>query len=346
MKSPIQLFTFALSALLLVVMTACGSGNSTSNSSAGTATPAASTAASAAPSAAPTGPKTIKHGLGTTEVKTTPKRIIVLEWTYAEDLIAVGVQPVGVADIKGYKANVNVSTPLADTVVDVGTRQEPNLETITGLKPDLIITAAFRSQKNYDALSKIAPTIAFNPYPAENEGDQYTEMETTFKTIADLVGKKAEADNVLADLQQTYKAAADKLKAANKAGAEFALTQAYTNQNAAALRLFADNSMVVKILEKIGLKNSFKSSKFENYGFSLGSVELLTPIQNTNLIYIVQDNDNVFEKQLKDNAVWKGLTFVKENRTFKLPQNTWTFGGPLSAKVFVDQATTALLTTK
>jgi ABC-type Fe3+-hydroxamate transport system substrate-binding protein len=50
----------------------------------------------------------------------------------------------------------------------------------------------------------------------------------------------------------------------------------------------------------------------------------------------------VFEKQLKDNAVWKGLSFVKENKTFMLPGNTWPFGGPLSAKVFVELTTNNL----
>jgi ABC-type Fe3+-hydroxamate transport system substrate-binding protein len=333
--------TVTASLIMLFLTAACGNFASTSSSA-----PSPSAAASAKPTTAPTAAadtvKTITHDLGTTEIKGTPKRIVTLEWTYAEDLLAVGIQPVGSADKKGYQNWVNVTPALDASVVDVGTRQEPNLETITGLKPDLIITSTLRSSKNYEALKKIAPTIVFNSYPAEGKGDQYAEMENTFKTIADLVGKKAEGDKVLADLQKSYADTKAKLAAAKKEGAEIALTQAFSNQNNADLRMFVDNSMAVQILQRIGLKNVFKANKFEMYGYSTASVEALPAVQNANFIYIVQDNDNVFEKQLKDNAVWKGLSFVKENKTYKLPGNTWPFGGPLSAKVFAELTANAL----
>jgi ABC-type Fe3+-hydroxamate transport system substrate-binding protein len=333
----IKPITFSLSLMLLFITAACGTSTSTP-------TPASSVqpAASAVATPAADAVKTITHPLGTTTIKGTPKRIVTLEWAYTEDVLALGIQPVGQADTKGYNTWVNVKPALDATVVDVGTRQEPNLETITGLKPDLIITSTLRSSKNYEALSKIAPTIVFESYPAEGKGDQFEGMLTTFKTIADVTGKKAEGDKVVADLDKAFADTKAKLAAVKKDGAEFALTQAFSNQNNADLRMFTDNSMVVQILQRIGLKNVFKSSKFELYGFSTASVEALPAVQNANFFYIVQDNDNVFEKQLKDNAVWKGLAFVKENKTFKLPGNTWTFGGPLSAKVFAELAATAL----
>jgi ABC-type Fe3+-hydroxamate transport system substrate-binding protein len=340
-KKFIKPLTVTASLVMLFLTSACGNSASTSSS-----TPSPSEAASVKPTAAATAAadtvKTITHELGTTEIKGTPKRVVTLEWAYAEDLLALGIQPIGSADKKGYANWVNVTPALDASVVDVGTRQEPNLETITGLKPDLIITSTLRSSKNYEALKKIAPTIVFNSYPAEGKGDQYAEMEKTFKTISDVVGKKAEGEKVLADLQKAYTDTKAKLAAAKKEGAEVALTQAFSNQNNADLRMFLDNSMAVQILQRIGLKNVFKSNKFELYGYSTASVEALPAVQNANFIYIVQDNDNVFEKQLKDNAVWKGLSFVKENKTYKLPGNTWTFGGPLSAKVFAELTANAL----
>lgn len=341
MRNFVKPLTVTASLVMLFLTSACGSAANTSS-----ATASSDAAASAKPSAAATAAadtvKTIIHDLGTTEIKGTPKRIVTLEWTYAEDLLAVGIQPVGSADKKGYQNWVNNQPALDASVVDVGTRQEPNLETITGLKPDLIITSTLRSSKNYEALKKIAPTIVFNSYPAEGKGDQYAEMENTFKMIADVAGKKAEGEKVLSDLQKAYADTKTKLASAKKEGAEIALTQAFSNQNNADLRMFTDNSMAVQILQRIGLKNVFKSNKFEMYGYSTASVEALPAVQNANFIYIVQDNDNVFEKQLKDNAVWKGLSFVKENKTYKLPGNTWPFGGPLSAKVFAELTASAL----
>lgn len=337
MKTIFKPLTFSIALLSLIVTAACGNSTTTT-----TPSPSAAAAASVAPSATPAADKTITHALGTTTIKGTPKRIVTLEWAYTEDVLALGLQPVGSADNKGFNTAVNVKPALDASVIDVGTRQEPNLETITGLKPDLIITSTLRSSKNYEALSKIAPTIAFESYPAEGKGDQYSDMITTFKTISDIVGKKAEGDKVLADLDKSFADTKAKLVAAKKDGAEFALTQAFSNQNNAVLRMFTDNSMVVQIMQRIGLKNVFKSAKFELYGFSTASVEALPAVQNANFFYIVQDADNVFDKQLKDNAVWKGLSFVKDNKTFKLPGNTWTFGGPLSAKLFAELAAASL----
>ena len=45
---------------------------------------------------------------------------------------------------------------------------------------------------------------------------------------------------------------------------------------------------------------------------------------------------------MKDNSVWNGLNFVKENRLYQLDSTTWTFGGPISSKVLVDGVVEAI----
>src|SRR5690606_18466930 len=65
-------------------------------------------------------PREIEHAAGVTIIESIPERVVVLEWTYAEDLLALGIQPVGVADVAGYEAWVNVEPELGDDVVDVG----------------------------------------------------------------------------------------------------------------------------------------------------------------------------------------------------------------------------------
>src|SRR5690625_641880 len=51
------------------------------------------------------------------------KKVVALEWTYGEDLLALGVQPAGMADIEGYNEWVNIEEELDDTVEDVGDRK-------------------------------------------------------------------------------------------------------------------------------------------------------------------------------------------------------------------------------
>ncbi|MBB6633111.1 ABC transporter substrate-binding protein [Cohnella thailandensis] len=336
-------FTFVL-AILAVVLVIAGCGNN-NNSSDSAASPSASSSPSAsaestAPASESASPaadqeRVIKHSLGETTIKGTPQRVVVLEWVYGEDLLALGLKPVGFADIEGYKqwaGDVEEKFPLGAEVVDVGTRQEPNLEAISALKPDLIIGVKFRVEQTYDQLSKIAPTVVYDPYPAEGQGDQYEEMETTFKSIADIVGKSAEAQTVLDNLHKTFEEAKAKVVAAGKENAPFVLSMDWSNQNAAQFRLFTDNSMASKIIEKIGLTNAFEPQQFEIYGYSTTDVEALPAVQDANFLHITQPDDDVIANILKDNAVWKSLTFVKENRVYALGGDLWPFGGPILAE--------------
>lgn len=279
----------------------------------------------------------LKDAKGEITLDKPAEKVVVLEWTFTEDVIALGMQPVGNADNENYKLYVTSEAPLDDSVTDVGKRGEPNLETIAALQPDLIIANLDSHDAIYEQLKGIAPTLIFGLYPQEGQGDQYTMMEDTFKTIAAAVGKTTEAEKVLADLDAHYAHAKEELAAAGKADFHYVLTQAFSYQNAATLRLFADNSLAVQTLDRIGMINDWKLENFEPYGFSSSTVEALPAVQDSNLIYIVQENDNVFTKELRDNSVWNGLNFVKENRTYALSSTTWVFGGPVSSKVIVDE---------
>ncbi|WP_193556164.1 ABC transporter substrate-binding protein [Paenibacillus ginsengarvi] len=335
---------FMLLIAFVILLAGCASGSNGSGSTQAGGKQETSNAGGGASTTEPA-VKKIEHAMGTTEIKGIPSRIVILEWTYAEDLLALGIQPVGMADIAGYKKWVDAKPAPAASVVDVGNRQEPNMELIMSLKPDLIVTTTTRAKTSYDKLKAIAPTIVFDPYSEKASKDLYAGMLDSFKVVADVVGKQAEAEKVIQNLDKLYEDARAKLKAAGKEGAEYVLTQAFSNQNAAVFRMMTENSSVSQIYSKIGLKNAYKPEKFESQGFATTSVEALAAVQSANFIYAVQSDDNIFENQLKDNAVWKGLAFVKEKRTYGIGGDMWLFGGPLSIQKIVDK-TVSLLTAK
>ncbi len=287
-------------------------------------------------------PLTIDHALGALELEGIPTRIVVLEWTYAEDLLALGIQPAGVADIDGYRKWVNIEPQLAADVTDVGTRQEPSLETIAALEPDLIIGVQFRHEPIYDDLSDIAPTLIFNPYPGEDGPNQFDEMRHTFLAIAEAVGREDQGRDVLAALDEIFETAQDELTEAGYGDREFVLAQAFTSQDVPQIRLFTDNAMAVQILESIGLENAWDTG-FEQYGFSTVGVEALANVETADFFYVVQDDDNVFENQLRDNPVWRNLAFVRDDRAYPLGGDTWLFGGPLSTELVVEKVVSLLL---
>lgn len=289
------------------------------------------------------GVRIIEHAMGQTEITGVPQRIVALEWTYAEDLLALGVQPVGIADIAGMNKWVQMKElSLSPDVADVGTRQQPNLEKISELDPDLIIAPQFRVQDIYGDLSAIAPTVVFNPYASEEENlDHLTEMEQTLMAIADIVGRHDAGVAAIERMNSSFERAAQQVNAAGRSGEEFLVVQAYTNANdAAEMRIFTGNSIPAQIMNRLGLDNAW-DVQYELYGFSTVGLESLVDVDHASFFYVVQDDDNVFAGEW-DNPVWQNLEFVKEGRTYALGGDTWVFGGPISAEIFAEKVAGAL----
>ncbi|MDZ8052746.1 MAG: ABC transporter substrate-binding protein [Aulosira sp. ZfuVER01] len=261
----------------------------------------------------------------------TATRVVALEWVYAENLLALGIQPVGVADIQGYKRYVNVQPSLDKSVVDIGTRQEPSLEAIAQLKPDLILGVELRHQTIYDTLSAIAPTQIFNPYPSAENSHQLDEMQQTFLKIADRVNRRDVAQKIIQQMQTKFQTAATLIKNTQKP--DFVLGQ--FSDNAPQIRLFADNSMAAQILTAIGLKNAWKG-EFDRFGFNTVWVEALPKVETANFIYLPAPN-SPYQKQLENHPVWRELEFVQQKRLYAIAPDTWLFGGPLSAQILVEK---------
>jgi iron complex transport system substrate-binding protein len=278
-------------------------------------------------------PLAITHARGTTTLDAPARRVVALEWTYVENLLALGVQPIGVADIAGYNDWVSVPVALDPAARDVGTRQEPNLEQIAALKPDLIIAPSFRVDANYAELNAIAPTVAFDPYPADEALTQYDEMLRTFRAIAQIVGREAEGEAILAQMESTFVAQAERVASAGAAGEPFVLAQAFSGGSGAAeVRLFTENALATQVVERLGLVNAWEDAAFQQYGFSTVSVEALPALGEARFFYVVQDEDDVFAAAAV-RPLWERLPFVQAGKAHALGGDTWLFGGPLSAEL-------------
>ncbi|WP_338033004.1 iron-siderophore ABC transporter substrate-binding protein [Lentibacillus sediminis] len=272
-----------LAILLLGVLAACGSTGE-ENESAGESSDTPNERS-----------LSIEDAMGEQTIEGIPEDIVVLEWSYAENLLALGMQPAGVADVDGYNQWVNIDKELDDSVVDVGTRQEPNLEAISRLDPDLIIAVKYRHEAHLDALNDIAPVVTFAPYGEEAVQDQYQNMINEFEKMATIVDKEAEAEQVLTDLDSFVEEQKQRIAEAGLEGNSYIATQAFTAQNAPTLRLFTNNSIVAQVINSLGLENAYQSDTLETYGYSEVNVEALQNFQGENLefLYIVQEEDNI-----------------------------------------------------
>ncbi|WP_164669250.1 ABC transporter substrate-binding protein [Virgibacillus doumboii] len=328
----VVIFTFTL---MLFLLAACGGGNEENNAGSDNEGNSGSDERTV----------TIQDAMGEQPIKGTPKKIVALEWSYAENLLALGIQPAGVADLDGFHQWVNINKEFDESVKDVGTRQEPNLEAISRLNPDLIIAVKFRHEQYLDKLKDIAPVVTFAPYGEEAIQDHYQNMIDEFNKIAKIVDKQDEAEQALDELNSVIDKQKQRVADAGLEGSTFLATQAFTAQNTPTIRMFTDNSMVGKLMNNLGFKNAYQSDKPEVYGYSEVTVEALQNFQEKDLqfLYIVQEEDNIFENQLKGNPVWENLGFVKNGNTHQLPGDTWTFGGVLSNQVLVKQLVDAMV---
>ncbi|SIS38453.1 ABC transporter substrate-binding protein [Salimicrobium flavidum] len=286
---------------------------------------------------------TIEDATGEKTIEGTPENVVVLEWTYAEYLQALDMEPVGVADKEGFGNWVDTGIELGENVEDVGTRQEPNLEAISRLDPDLIVGVQFRHEGIQEQLEEIAPTVMFAPYSEESAQNQMAAMKSEFETMGQILGQEEAVSKRLDEMNSHFEEEAGRLDEAGVGDINYIMTQAFTAQNTPTLRLFTDNSMVANVMGELGLQNAHSSEELEIYGYTETTVETLQNYQDSHFYYIVQEDDNIFSNQLAGNPVWEELDFVQEGRTYQMPGDTWTFGGPISAEKLATQAVDATI---
>ncbi len=266
----------------------------------------------------------IVHELGETCVSNDVQRVVTLELSMTEAVVTLGVQPVGVADIALYNSLVNLPIPLSEDAVDVGSRSEPNLEVIAGLKPDLIIGASWRVGENYDELSAIAPTITY-------VGSESIEiMSDYFTSIAVALGREEVGEEVLALMYEHF-AAASEIIAASDVLPSFVLSLTWYEDSLATFRLYNNKGMPAEVLNLIGLKNAWGGEHTD--GYDVVGIESLGEIENTNFFFITDPDSESF---YQESPLWNALPFVAAGTTFRLNDDLSLFGGPISAQRMVN----------
>jgi iron complex transport system substrate-binding protein len=314
-----------------VLLAACGSSEPAANGQPDTAS---------APAATTAGPVTVTDDRGTVTLDGPATRVVSLEWGLTENLLTLGVKPVGEADVKGYNTWDTV-VPLDPSTADVGQRGEPSLEAIAALDPDLVVTTTDLSEDVIKQIEKTAPVVALRGSDAK---DPIGHLRRTLDVLGDATGTAAKADDVLAAFDQHVADAKAKLADAGKAGAAFAMADGWLSDGEVSVRMYATGSFLGGVADLLGLKNAWTGAGDPDYGLATTDVEGLTKIGDATFLYVANDTDggDAFVDGLSDNAVWKGLPFVKGGDVHRLPDGIWMFGGPASAQAWIDATVSAL----
>lgn len=111
-----------------------------------------------------------------------PKRIVVMEYSFLGDILAVGLKPIGIADDNKPDSIIPEFTQKISGYTSMGSRYQPSLEAIADLKPDLIIADQERHTVIEDDLNQIAPTAIL-----KSRGESYEENLHTAQLVGHIV---------------------------------------------------------------------------------------------------------------------------------------------------------------
>jgi ferric hydroxamate transport system substrate-binding protein len=274
-----------------------------------------------------------------------PKRIVVLEFMFAEDVAALDLTPVGVVDPEYYDGWIGYDSARFAGVPTVGTRQEPSLEAIASTRPDLIIGVGYRHAPIFAALDRIAPTVLFQFSPDVRDGasdDARTQLDWTrsiFHTIACMTGREQQARDADAKLDAGLARDAARLKAAGLSGTRFALLQdlglpdrywAYTG-----------NSTAAGVARALGAKLWPEQPTREGTVYLTSADFLKRP--DVAVLFVTTSNAATSVDATLDSPVWRFVPAKRQKRVTLVEPNIWGFGGPMSALKLGDVITEKLL---
>lgn len=219
-------------------------------------------------------PVSVEHKFGTTTVTAEPERIVTVGLTDQDTVLAMGTVPVAVTQWFGtaegrifawaddeFEAAEN---PLGDGERPEILKDEKQFEKIAALKPDLI-TAIYSglTQEDYDLLAKIAPVVA----APEGDTAYTTAWQDQTVLIATAMGKKAEAEKMVADVE-------GELAAAKEAHPEFAGKTAATTSAYEGIFVYRDTDPRGRFLSALGFvfpENLRKYTDKGDFGVSISA---------------------------------------------------------------------------
>ena len=272
--------------VLSVGLAACGS--STPETSAGTSTGTSATGGSAAPAASDTAafPRTVKHVMGEARIPARPKRVVALDQSFVDAVLSLETEVVGFTSYRGIEGKLpDYLAPVLDhakEATSVGTLEQPSLERILALKPDLIVSAKVRHEALYDKLSQIAPTVF-----SETTGAIWKE---NLKLVGQALGKEDLAEARIKEYQDRAATIGESIKAKDGKLPTVSIARFAGEPT---VRLYVENSYSGLVLKDVGFQRPADQPTVTD--------TIMVPISQENISQL--DADHIFVAAYEDPAV-------------------------------------------
>jgi iron complex transport system substrate-binding protein len=304
-----RLRSLATALLTVTALTACGSSSD--------AEPAAAEG--------PAGePRTVAHALGETEVRADPERVVTLDTPHLDTALSLGVTPVGSVQSDVAEGLPGYLGERAEGIEIVGTIEEPDLEAIVALEPDLILSSKVRHEEIYDKLSQIAPTV-------------FTDYEKGWKDIftvsAEALDLAEEGEQALADYAERAE------EVGQQVGAD-ELTASIVRFLPDETRIYGPETFSGSVLTDVGFE--LPGLDYDEYSMAYISPEQIE-MADADVLFATTYGDPAATTKEKVTALWGNLKAVQNGCQFDIEDDEWMLGiGLIGAGIILDDVASSL----
>ncbi|MGG6269519.1 ABC transporter substrate-binding protein [Leptolyngbya sp. AN03gr2] len=253
----------------------------------------------------------VQHALGQSCVPNHPQRVVVLDPGSLGNAFALGIKPVGAAVLEG-----KFPTYLQDKsagVTIVGTPNQPNLEAILLLKPDLILGDS--RIRIYDQLSRIAPTVLTADWD-EPEDEALWKRDLKLHALA--LGKTEVAEKLLQAYQQRTQALRTRLS--DRPLPRISVTNFRRDQ----VRIYLNDSFSGTILQDVGLPRP--SAQAQTGFVKRISLETIPSLDGDAIFAVTSPANSSLFRQFQAHPLWFHLNAVKLERVVDVSDEIWVNG--------------------
>lgn len=255
---------------------------------------------------------TVSHAQGETTLSTNPEKVVVLDFGVLDTLDALEVD--SVVGLAKQGAPDFLEEYAGDDYEDVGTMQEPDMEKIAELDPDVILIGG-RAAPKYAELAEIAPTVDLT-VGGEDFMTSFNEVSTT---IGEIFDKGDEVEEKLANI--------DEQVAQTKSDAEGAGNALIVLVSGGKLSAFGPGSRFGFVHDVLGVPAASPDLQVDRHGQAISN-EFIAQTNPQHLFVLDRDasigqESGQSAEQVLDNDLVKGTDAAKNDEITYLDGQRW-----------------------
>jgi len=258
-----------------------------------------------------------------------PGKIAALWYFYPEILTALGEAPAGSTE-KEYLSSLSYLAGKLDSTEELGDKVSPSIEKILSLAPDYIL-ATEHHEKIYESLEKVAPVITLNSKSV------YDDWKYGIRTVGEIIGKEAEAEQVISEMMKEIENGRDTLKSTQ--GQSIALILSWDGKT---FNVLGEGNPVYKLAFDGENGLGLTPANFKGVENQFTTFEGMATVEAEHIFLIGEmTKQEVLMDELKQNKVWNHLKAVANENVYLMDTSAIT-GGPLAIQYALEHIVDAL----